>query len=121
MSQNEKEKIILQKKNLLIALEKSLGIVTTACNKVGLHRSTFYEYYNNDNEFKKSVDEINNVVLDFSESALLKNIEKGDTTAIIFHLKTKGKHRGYIERVENHNLEVTTFDDLPKLNDLNVK
>ena len=33
------------KKKLLIALEKALGVVTTACKNVGIHRSTYYEYY----------------------------------------------------------------------------
>ena len=40
------------KKKLLIALEKSLGVVTTACKNVGIHRSTYYDYYNNDINFK---------------------------------------------------------------------
>ncbi len=38
--------------------------------------------------------------LDFMESRLLKAIDKGNVTAIIFYLKTKGKDRGYIEPQE---------------------
>ena len=88
------------KKKLLVALEKSLGVVTTACKNVGVHRSTYYDYYNNDPEFKKGVDDIQNVAIDFAESQLHQQIQDGNTSATIFFLKTKGKKRGYVERQE---------------------
>lgn len=88
------------KKNLLEALEQSLGIVTTACKIVGCARSTFYKYYKDDQDFRASVDELENLTLDFVESKLHKQIENDNTTATIFYLKTKGKKRGYIERKE---------------------
>lgn len=88
------------KKAILEALEKNLGIVTTACRQVGIGRTTFYDWLKDDEEFKKKVDEINNVALDFTESKLFKLIEGENPTAIIFHLKTKGKKRGYVERIE---------------------
>jgi len=88
------------KNNLLEALEQSLGIVTTACKIVGCNRSTFYKYYNNDKEFRASVDELQNMTLDFVESQLHKQIKDGNTTATIFYLKTKGKKRGFVERQE---------------------
>ncbi len=85
------------KKALLEALEKSMGIVTTACEEVGINRWTYYDYYNKDEDFKKKVDELAEVALDFAESKLYKNISDGKETSIIFYLKTKGKKRGYIE------------------------
>ena len=88
------------KRNLLEALEKSLGVVTTACKIVECNRSTFYKYYNNDQDFKASVDELQNLTLDFAESQLHQQIKDGNTTATIFYLKTKGKKRGYVERKE---------------------
>mgnify|MGYP001044622855 FL=1 len=88
------------KNNLIEALEQSLGIVTTACKKVGCARSTFYEYYNKDKSFKSKVDELQNFTLDFVESQLHKQIKDGNTTATIFYLKTKGKKRGFVERQE---------------------
>ena len=83
-----------------MALEKSLGVVTTACKNVNIHRSTFYKYYQDDPNFKNSVDDIQNVALDFAESKLHKLIQNENVTAIIFYLKTKGKNRGYVERNE---------------------
>ncbi len=88
------------KKALIEALEKSLGIVTTACKQVGIGRTTFYNYYNNDQEFKAQVDDIANMSLDFAESKLLEQIKDNSTAATIFYLKTKGKKRGYVERQE---------------------
>ena len=41
------------KKGLLDALEKSLGVVTTACKQVGIGRTTFYNYYNEDIDFER--------------------------------------------------------------------
>lgn len=95
MSQN-----LTRKKAMLKALEKSLGIVTDAAQIAGIDRENHYRWLKDDEEYKKKVDAIENIVLDFSESQLYKRIEKEDTTAIIFHLKTKGKKRGYIEKTE---------------------
>lgn len=86
------------KKAMLEALSKSLGIVTTACKQVGINPSTHYDWLKTDAEYRGSVTEMDNLVLDFAESALMKKVNDGDTTAIIFLLKTKGKKRGYIEK-----------------------
>lgn len=90
----------IKKEALIKALEKSLGVVTTACKQVGISRTTYYEWINTDEEFAKNVSEIQNIALDFAESQLHKQIGEGSTTATIFYLKTKGKSRGYIERQE---------------------
>lgn len=96
------------KKALLEALEKSLGVVTTACKQADIGRTTFYKYYNDDVEFRQRVDELENITLDFAESQLHQQIQKGNTAATIFLLKTKGKKRGYVERQE-----ITGADGLP--------
>lgn len=88
------------KKAMIAALEKSLCVVTTACKTVGIDRKTHYNWMNDDPEYKKMVDDLQNITLDFAESQLHKQIKQGNTTATIFLLKTKGKKRGYIERSE---------------------
>jgi hypothetical protein len=90
----------IHKKAMIEALEKSLGVVTTAAKQAGISRKTHYEWYNTDPEYKEAVDGLVDVALDFAESKLHKQIEGGDTTATIFYLKTKGKKRGYIEKTE---------------------
>ncbi len=89
-----------QKKHMLEALERSLGIVTTACNAVGIGRTTHYRWLKDDAEYKQAVKDIDNRTLDFAESHLHKLIKEGNPAATIFFLKTKGKGRGYVERQE---------------------
>jgi len=85
---------------MIEALEKHLGVITTACKQVGIARSTHYEWYQKDKQYKKAVKEIENVALDFAESQLHKQIAKGNPLSTMFYLKCKGKKRGYIEQQE---------------------
>lgn len=95
------------KKNVLEALEKSFGVVTSACKAAGIGRTQFYQWCKDDLEFKEQVDDIQNIALDMAESQLHKQILKGNTSATIFYLKTKGKNRGYVERQEHTGFEGT--------------
>ncbi|MDB4062242.1 IS630 transposase-related protein, partial [Vicingaceae bacterium] len=103
------------KKAVIEALESSLGIVTTACKKVGVGRTTFYQWLKEDEEFAKQVKDIENVALDFAETQLHQQIKDNVPTSTIFYLKTKGKKRGYIERMEtentNKNLDLSNLTD----------
>lgn len=88
------------KKAMIEALEKSLGVVTSACGIVGISRNTHYEWLKADEEYKTAVESIKDIAIDFAESHLHKRIKDGSDAAIIFYLKTQGKRRGYIERQE---------------------
>lgn len=92
----------LQKKTFIDAYGKSFGNITQSCKAADISRQTYYNWMLNDSEFKSAVDltEPAEVFLDFLESKLIQRINDGDTTAVIFALKTKGKKRGYIERQE---------------------
>jgi hypothetical protein len=94
------QKFTPKKRAVLDALEKSLGVVTTACKQVGVSRRSHYKWLEMDPEYKKAVEDLENVALDFAESQLHKQIQDGNTSATIFLLKTKGKKRGYVERQE---------------------
>jgi len=88
------------KNQLLSALEKSLGIVTSACKMCNLEPKTYYNYLKDDTEFAAKVESIQETVCDFVETQLLKNIKDGNTAEILFYLKTKGRKRGYVEKQE---------------------
>jgi hypothetical protein len=124
----------ITKKAMIEALEKSLGIVTTACKSVDIARQTHYEWMREDPEYKEQVDSIVDIAIDFAESQLNQLIQgarhqvvtnKGDIveikdapnpTSIIFFLKTKGKKRGYVETTETIVSEKPIFNSL----DINV-
>ena len=77
-----------------------MGVVTPAVRATGIHRNTHYYWMNHDPEYAAEVRALKDVALDFSEAALFNRIQDGSDACLIFHLKTQGKHRGYIERTE---------------------
>lgn len=91
----------IKKAAMLKAMEDALGVVTIACKTVGINRRTHYVWLEEDPDYKKAIEDIGDVALDFAESKLHQSIRNGSDTAIIFYLKTKGKKRGYIEKIEH--------------------
>jgi hypothetical protein len=88
------------KKAMIEALKQSWGIVTSAAEVVGIDRGSHYNWLKKDEDYKAAVDSIQDITLDFAESQLHKQIKDGEVTSTIFYLKTKGKKRGYVERME---------------------
>lgn len=88
------------KKRMLEALRATLGVVTPALEKADVSRDQYYKWLKQDPEFKEATEECADIAIDYTESKLYKLIREENPTAIIFHLKTKGKKRGYIERQE---------------------
>lgn len=102
---------------MIVALEKSLGNVTDACKVVGIARNTHYTWMKEDEGYNEAVKSIGESAIDYVESKLFELIdgpvrtvmtEAGPAdikdpphpTAVIFFLKTRAKHRGYVERQE---------------------
>jgi len=107
-----------KKQSMILALHKSLGIVTKASETIGIAPSTHYGWLKDDEEYAFAVQEVQEKAIDFAESKLFDLMEGAtkevvtqngkvvtikeapNTSATIFYLKTKGKKRGYIERQE---------------------
>ena len=86
-----------KKRAMIKSMESTLGNVTASIRGVGINRSTHYKWMQDDPKYKVAIDEVIEIDLDFTEAALRKKIRAGDLKAIIFHLKTRGKHRENIE------------------------
>lgn len=103
------------KKNLLAVLDthkKAYGNVTVTCDVHNISRDSFYKWKKKYQWFADKVEENTESTIDYVESKLIQNIGKNKEASIFFYLKTKGKHRGYIERTENVTKTVDEFDGM---------
>lgn len=77
------------------------GNIAAIARKLGVSRGTIYNRMAESQTLTASMEDARESMIDNAESMLYKQIADGNTTAIIFFLKTQGKRRGYVERVEN--------------------
>ncbi len=100
------------KKDFPEILQRSYGVIFSACSYLGVCRSTYYRWCEEDAEFKALCERAIKIGqengLDFTESKLYQNIADNKEASIFFNLKTKGKHRGYVEKEEKA-LEIDDF------------
>ena len=89
------------KKAVVEALWLTNGNITEAVKRAGISRTMHYNYLKSDPVYAEHVRDIEESLLDESEAELRKLIKAGNVIAILFHLKTKGKVRGYVERIES--------------------
>lgn len=89
-----------KKKNFLKMFKSKACNISLACESVPIDRQTYYNWMSKDEKFKEKVEAQQEALLDFTESKLMVNINKGKEASIFFHLKCRGKKRGYIERQE---------------------
>ena len=99
--------------DLVKMFEKKGGNISATCSALNITRQTFFNYRNSSKELADRLDNVTESLIDFAESKLTEQINDGNLTAIIFFLKTKGRNRGYVERVENEML-TNPFEDLMK-------
>jgi hypothetical protein len=82
------------------AITDANGILSLAARNLGCSRTTLYKYVKKYATVQEALEEARETNIDFVESSLMKQIKKGNVTAMIFFLKTQGKHRGWVERQE---------------------
>ena len=102
------------KTNFLEALERSLGVVTTAAKSCNIERRTHYRWLEEDTDYADAVKDIQESAIVFAESSLHQQIKDKVPSSTIFYLKTKGKNRGYVEKQQieiNEPKPFTWFDD----------
>ncbi len=77
------------------------GNLTNAAKKLNVPRTTLTSWISRDEELKVAVDDANEVLLDAAESRLYHAIHNDKSERLLeFFLKTKGKHRGYTEKID---------------------
>jgi len=90
--------------NVVNMAHKKGGYVTEVAQALNVNYNTVTRWRKKYKAIEQAFYDANEEQLDFTESMLMEKIKNGETTAIIFHLKTKGKHRGYIEKQEQEHV-----------------
>ena len=103
---------------MLYNLEKRLGIVAYAARDTGINRHTHYKWMTNNPDYRKMVELLNELLLDYAESRLLTFIKRNDFRAIMYLLQTKGKNRGYSRYWKKKDEEDTNSDMIINLTSL---
>jgi hypothetical protein len=92
------EKLTAEK--VIQALEQHQGLAALAAQSLGVALQTVYNYRDRYPTVAARMKELRERRTDHVELRLYDRINSGDTTAIIFYLKTQAKDRGYVERQE---------------------
>lgn len=91
-----------KEKQSIIDQLKTTPVVEIACKKAGVRRSTYYRWKKEDKAFAKAAEESlqngSSLISDMAESQLIKSIQEGNMTGIIFWLKNH--HPAYANKLE---------------------
>lgn len=83
------------------AIIKKVGNITEVAKALGVSRQSIYYHISQHPELQQATVDAREIFIDVAETALLKLVKRGNTAAVIFALKTQGKSRGYVERIEH--------------------
>ena len=90
----------LTKNTVTEALKKTNANISLAAKSLGVARSSLYDFVNKHDDLKQLITDERESLVDIAESALKSAVVGKEAWAVCFTLKTIGKSRGYVERVE---------------------
>jgi len=93
-------KAMVTKERLLEALKGSGGVVSSVAKKLNSSWGTTRKSIDKWEETKQAYEDESNTILDLAESTIFRSIRDGNSQDAKWLLSTKGKHRGYGEKVE---------------------
>ena len=85
----EQNRTQINKERMLKALESSLGVITTALKATDLSRTNFYKWLQEDQEFAKAVDDVQNIENDFIKSKYYECVKDKVPSVVIHAAKTR--------------------------------
>lgn len=88
------------KQEVAVALRCANGMQTIAARYLRCSYKSIQNYLTRWPELRGVIFEAKEKTLDISEDKLFQSVRSGNVNAIVFHLKTQGKERGYVERTE---------------------
>lgn len=85
---------------MIKAIGDNRGVISDVVRALGCSRSHFYVKLKQFPSVQQKLQDVREERHDHVESKMMEKIDAGDTTMIIFYLKTQCKDRGYVERQE---------------------
>ena len=85
----EQNRTQIAKKQMLKALESSLGVVTTALKTTDLSRTNYYKWLKEDAEFAQAVNDVELIAKDFVMSKFYECIKDKVPSVVIHAAKTR--------------------------------
>lgn len=92
-------------KQMIKALTDTFGLISKAARVIGCSPQTIYDRAAVEPAVAAAIKEPRAELVDEAELGLREAISKGEAWAIALTLKTLGKDRGYIERVETQAMD----------------
>jgi hypothetical protein len=86
---------------IIKALRKHKGLIYLAAKTLGCSAQTIHNYKDHYPEVKEVIESERGLFVDNAENKLAKAVETGEAWAIALVLKTLGKDRGYVEKIEH--------------------
>tara|TARA_R110002020_G_C16321697_1_gene774874 strand:- start:19771 stop:20136 length:366 start_codon:yes stop_codon:yes gene_type:complete len=93
------------KKNLISAMEDSLGVIKAACEACKCSRQTYYNFIKEDKEFKLAIEQSNRASHDYVRSILIENIKAKKEASVFFYMKTQ------MNWIEKTKMDLTSNDE----------
>jgi hypothetical protein len=106
----EQNRTQIAKKRMLEALEKSLGIVTTALKATELSRTNYYKWLKEDEEFAQKVKDVELIAKDFVMSKFYECI-KDKVPSVVIH-----GTKNICGMNETNKVDLTSGDERIKIN-----
>lgn len=90
----------VSKAGVINAIQGSGGIISTIAKRLDVSWYTAKRYIDKWEECQRAYEDEQETILDMAEGTLLSSIKAGDVQSSKWLLSTKGKRRGFTERVE---------------------
>lgn len=92
-------RLVLTPQLVAVALYEARGKVSIAARKLGTTVRVVIGFIEREEICQVAIQEAEEMLLDFTEAKLFQKIKAGDIASIIFYLRTKGKQRGFTEKM----------------------
>jgi hypothetical protein len=107
-----------KKKKFIEAYKLNMCNVTDSCKAINISRPAYYKWIKKDKDFQEAIDEAQEETMDWAESQLKRNIERGKEASLFFFMVNRGKGQWVnIQKVE-HSPDAGTTAKIDKLLDI---